>query len=349
MKKIILLLACLFSFSVTTLFLITPVAEAASCNGVETSIDLGCNDYDTDSISGIIMYVINFLAIGVGIAVLAGIAWGGFTYARAGGDTSATKQGMDTIRNAVIGLVLFIFMYAAVDFMVPGGAFNLNEKPKAVPAAQTKDKTEKESVPGKKITSLRGVRNFRDASGSGIIKPGVLYRSGHLSGADKNEVATLLAGGTVIDLRTANNIKKDGKDVTAKGVTNKNIDIVGTTNYTKFVNGKAGETASKEFGQVIKTIAHSDGPVLIHCTHGKDRTGWTIAMVMYALGANDKQVMAEYLKSAGQTAGKNVTKDMLNNGLSAVKKKYGTVKKYLTEGLGLTTNDIAALKKKLGA
>ena len=358
MKKLLLPLILLLTLATTLSLALAPVALAATCNGVTTSIDFGCDKYQTDSISAIIMYVIGFMAIGVGIAVVAGIVWGGVTYARSDGDSSTAKQGMDTIRNAIIGLVLFIFMYAAADFLIPGGAFNLNEK-LATPATPTTPAPKDKNTPGTddkatpaSLAKISSVRNIRDAGAGGAIKSGALYRSGFLadaSTADKEVLAELLKGGLVIDLRTSDNKSKDGKDPKLEGVAHTDIPIVGTTNYTKFVNGKDGEKASAAFGKALKAIANADGPVLIHCTHGKDRTGWLAAMAMYAVGASDGQVMTEYMKSSGQTAGKNVTEDMLNVGLSAVKKKYGTVQKYLTDGLGLTSGDIAALKKKLAA
>ena len=123
MKKLLFSLALLLTLATTLSLALTPVVLAATCNGVETSIDFGCNNYQTDSVSAIIMYVINFMAIGVGIAVVAGIAWGGFMYTQAGGDSGKTKQAISIIINSVIGLVLFIFMYALANFLVPGGIF----------------------------------------------------------------------------------------------------------------------------------------------------------------------------------------------------------------------------------
>lgn len=367
MKKIILSLIAVFTMS--CMVAAGPVAATAAadydCNGVKTSLDYGCSDYDTDGISFIFMYIINFMSIGVGIAVVAGIAWGGLTYARSGGNSSAAKEGIDTIRNAIIGLVLFLGLWALANFLVPGGAFNLNKKvatytPKTATVGTKSTSSSSgtgtaSSATSSATTTLAGIDkfNFRDASGSGVIKSGILYRSGYLAQADsKTEQAalkTLLSGGKVIDLREASDIKTDGKDPTLSGVSYKNIAIDGTTDYTKFVNGKAGEAASVAFGKVIKEIANTSGPVLIHCTHGKDRTGWTVAMIMYALGASDAQVMEEYMRSSGETAGKNVTEAMLNTGLSAVKAKYGTIGNYLTNGLKLTKADITALKQKLGA
>ncbi|HMR73303.1 MAG TPA: hypothetical protein PKD68_04825 [Candidatus Saccharibacteria bacterium] len=129
MKKLLTASLVLATLS-TAILLATPV-NAATCmvNGkpVETSILDGTDCAGTgssgSSITAILLYILNFMAIGVGIAVVAGISWGGFMYAQAGGDSAKTKQAVSIIINAVIGLVLFIFMWALVNFMVPGGVF----------------------------------------------------------------------------------------------------------------------------------------------------------------------------------------------------------------------------------
>lgn len=132
MKKYFLTLAALVLTSFGLVFAQAPVTNAATfdCGDtkVETSIDFGdytkkfC-DKDADAVSVLILIVIDFLAVGVGVAVVIGIAWGGLIYSQAGGDASKTKQAVSIIINAVIGLVLFIFMYALVNFFVPGGIF----------------------------------------------------------------------------------------------------------------------------------------------------------------------------------------------------------------------------------
>jgi hypothetical protein len=61
------------------------------------------------------------MSMGVGIAVVIGIVLGGITYAMSDGDAGKAKEGQEIIVNAVIGLFLFIFLYAAANFLIPGG------------------------------------------------------------------------------------------------------------------------------------------------------------------------------------------------------------------------------------
>lgn len=82
---------------------------------------LSCQSTGDGSIWNILAAIINFLAIGVGVAVVLGIVFGGFLYASAGGSAEQTKRGIGYIRNALIALLLFIFMYAIINFIIPGG------------------------------------------------------------------------------------------------------------------------------------------------------------------------------------------------------------------------------------
>jgi len=104
---------------------------AAKCGDVKTSIDFGC-DGSTNSKSGgsanpifqILIIVIRFLSVGVGLAVAGGIIWGGILFVTARGNSSQTQKGVTVIVNSVIGLLLFIFMFAILNFVIPGGIFS---------------------------------------------------------------------------------------------------------------------------------------------------------------------------------------------------------------------------------
>ncbi len=338
---------------------IPATVSAYTCNGVETSIDFKC-DGSTDSITAILLYVLNFLAAGVGIAVVIGIVWGGLRYSGSDGNASEAQEGMAAIRNAVIGLILFIFMWAAANFFIPGGAFRTNAFVNNVQPTQTTSSTT--GLPGNTNNSASSlpdlsdkIFNFRDAAASGVLKPGILFRSarltdattGNKSSTDASMLSVLLKDGIIIDLREKKEVSK-APDAKIPGVSTKNIPATGTGDYTIFVNDASDR---KAFGSAITAIANTKGSVLVHCTYGKDRTGWTIAMVMYALGATDKQVMDQYkLSNANLPPGGNkVTEKMLNAGLDKARAKYGSIDKYLKDGLGLTTATLDALKKKLKA
>ncbi len=67
--------------------------------------------------------ILIFLAGGVGLAVVGGIIAGAYMYITARANAGQTQQGQNMIINSIIGLLLFIFMYAILQFLIPGGIF----------------------------------------------------------------------------------------------------------------------------------------------------------------------------------------------------------------------------------
>jgi hypothetical protein len=197
------------------------------------------------------------------------------------------------------------------------------------------------------VPNLNTVNNFRDASlSTNVMKPGVLLRSGYLSelsNEDAQKLSRCLGQkGTIINFLPAGSQNSNDKPV--PGVTNNRFSIDGSLNYAKFVNDPGRR---RGFAQTIEFIAKSDGPVLIHCYSGKDRTGWTVAMIMYALGASNEEVLREYLLS-NRAVSDDVTKQQLDVGLDAARQKYGSIDNYLTRGLGLSQATLDALNQRLG-
>ena len=194
------------------------------------------------------------------------------------------------------------------------------------------------------------IRNFRDASTSSaghILKKNILYRSASLAGVtDKSaeNLASLLGkNATIIDLRSSRQ-RAEAPDQNIKGVRNINIPIGGILDTAPMVTDPIRRS---QLAKALKTAANAKGDVLIHCAAGKDRTGWMIAMIMYTLGANDSQVMKEYLKSNDAIPG-GVKAEWLKNGLQEVHKKHGSVENYL-RSIGLTNDDLRNIKNKFGA
>lgn len=47
--------------------------------------------------------------------------------------------------------------------------------------------------------------------------------------------------------------------------------------------------------RVVAEVAHGEGPVLIHCSAGKDRTGLSAALILRLLGVERERVVADYV------------------------------------------------------
>ena len=66
------------------------------------------------------------------------------------------------------------------------------------------------------------------------------------------------------------------------------------TSYRQFVELPSGRRAT---GEALQAIAEARGPVLVHCTAGKDRTGWVIALALHAAGVGQGPIEDDYLAS----------------------------------------------------
>jgi len=73
-------------------------------------------------IADLLKNIVNWMAIGVIVAVIGGVIYGAIMYTSSGGNPEQSKKGMDIIRNAVIALILYFAMAAILNFLVPGGS-----------------------------------------------------------------------------------------------------------------------------------------------------------------------------------------------------------------------------------
>ena len=51
----------------------------------------------------------------------------------------------------------------------------------------------------------------------------------------------------------------------------------------------------------VRTIATSEGPVLVHCAAGKDRTGVVVALALGAVGVSPDAIVADYMATGERT------------------------------------------------
>ena len=72
-------------------------------------------------ITCILKYGISALTVLVGVGAVAGIAWEAVQYARAQDDQSIVSSARRRIRDIVIGLGVYVFMIAVINWLIPGG------------------------------------------------------------------------------------------------------------------------------------------------------------------------------------------------------------------------------------
>ena len=122
-----------------------------------------------------------------------------------------------------------------------------------------------------------------------------------------------------------------------------------------------------QFTVLFNELASADGAALFHCTAGKDRTGWTAAVLLSIAGVDDATIMSNYLATNDYTAARvaatlaampasmaevyapllGVEASYLQAGLDEVTAEYGSMDNYLKQGLGLTQETIYVLRGKM--
>lgn len=203
------------------------------------------------------------------------------------------------------------------------------------------------------IPTLSRVSNERDALYRSGFAYGAVYRSGRLCNSTRGDdlkLAGMLADrgdhsepptsplsptALIIDFRTRS-VASDCPDPRLPNVVRLHLPM--SADYSGFVTDSARRS---KFATALRAIAATPGTVLVHCTKGRDRTGWFISMLLYSLGASDSQVMAEYLRTPGTEA------STLRSALTLARSRYGSIDAYLRKGLGLSAADLTALRERL--
>ncbi len=175
----------------------------------------------------------------------------------------------------------------------------------------------------RKITLSR-VENFRDfgdypTRDGRRIKRGLLYRSAHQHHATEDDLAAIaaLAPHAIVDLRrrlerekapsrrwpgfSATVIDNDLGDLDHDPwmaefkASDRSVDwfrqnAIGFYRQTPFE-----DRYIDLFSRYFRILAEADGPVLVHCAAGKDRTGTICALTHHLLGVDHEHIVADFL------------------------------------------------------
>jgi protein-tyrosine phosphatase len=116
------------------------------------------------------------------------------------------------------------------------------------------------------------------------------------------------------------------------------------------------------FRALFANLLDDRAPLVIHCTAGKDRTGFACALVLHALGVPDDVIAEDYLLTnrfyrrdptsvselpddVRQAIG-SVEASFLAAAYDAIDADYGDLENYLREGLALGKSERTALKAR---
>ncbi|GGA51745.1 tyrosine-protein phosphatase [Sphingomonas psychrolutea] len=176
--------------------------------------------------------------------------------------------------------------------------------------------------------SLTTAPNFRDLGGlptadGRIVRPGLVFRSEALLEPIDADAAAIIAYGIVLvcDLRSDSERNHAPNDWwAAQGVELLDLDVMaaieacdGPWLRLRSDRTTAGAIAAMEatytalpaaalvhLAAIVDRIIAGNLPLLIHCTAGKDRTGFVSAMLLAALGVDHATILADYLDSDGR-------------------------------------------------
>ncbi len=98
-----------------------PVYAQEECAGVEIAIGVGCVEDTDNAIFAYLGAIVRFLTAGVGLVITLMIVIGAIQYITSAGNPQGLETAKKKIYHAFEALLLFIFMAAIINYIVPGG------------------------------------------------------------------------------------------------------------------------------------------------------------------------------------------------------------------------------------
>ena len=255
---------------------------------------------------------------------------------------------------------------------------------------------EQVTIIGERLIDLQGTVNFRDIGGFRVSEThevawGKIFRSGHLNKLNKKEhdYFSSLNIENVIDFRGKSMVKRFrdkvpnpksinwiGLPIESQGLEMRKLgkkilnDDLGdfdaarilTKSYRGFISHSQAEIKA-----VFQAILKSENATLIHCTAGKDRTGFFIALILLTLGVSKETIIADFIASNSFRQRENervlngvkkftditpllplinVQLNYLEASFEVLESQFGTAENYLIKEIGITETEIEQLKKK---
>lgn len=255
-------------------------------------------------------------------------------------------------------------------------------------------------APGR-VIATRAIHNLRDyggyaVAGGGRLRDRWLWRSAQHAGATNADLDTVAALGlhAVIDLRgPAERVdapcpRPAGFDAEIVRVDEETTGLAPHL-HAAGVTDAAGAAAAMErtyarmpyrpvlarlYALYFDALARTDGPTLVHCLAGKDRTGLAVALLHALTGVHRDDLMADYLltNAAGDVEARiaaatpavrarygaslgddalrtlmSVEPRYLHAALAAIEASHGSIDAYAADVLGVTPQRRDALIRRL--
>lgn len=255
------------------------------------------------------------------------------------------------------------------------------------------------------LVSIDNLPNGRDLGGHRTqdgrrVSPGLLFRAAAPVNPDMQQSLADLSITTVFDLRTeperrqtpdllppssslqVADVLADAPDAGAASLGGiASAALSNSSQQQKLTSGDVHElmlrsyryfvelpSAQRSYAQVFQgLLAPDSGPVLFHCTAGKDRTGWLAAVLLLSLGVSRDDVVADYLASGPAVTAMfapylpdliakgvaaellqpalAVTEEYFNAAMDSVNDNFDSLPNYLA-ALGLDDDALALLRQR---
>ena len=171
-----------------------------------------------------------------------------------------------------------------------------------------------------RVLRLQGASNFRDLGGyrttdGRSLRWRQLFRSEHLAGLSPDDHRTLATLGLRRTLDFRGEAERAAQAYTLAGVSQHALSIEPTVVQRMNDIASSGQALSvarvtelmeelyhglvlnqaPRYADFFDHLLHTDGPLVFHCTAGKDRTGWAAALLLLTLGVPREVVLQDYL------------------------------------------------------
>jgi protein-tyrosine phosphatase len=250
------------------------------------------------------------------------------------------------------------------------------------------------------LPNLRDIGGY-PTLGGGRVRRGVLYRSSALAGLSSDQMRGLKDLGlrAVFDLRSVAE-RQVAPDDLPPGVSLYPMDVLsGTSSFSpdrlaqllsdpagarRALQGrKASEVSEERFRELVRLESARQGwrtlytsltepsrrPALVHCSTGRDRTGWAVAALLALLGVAREHIVHDYLVSDrlleplvapgrrsfvdrggddslfASLAG--ARRENLDAAFDEAERVYGSLENYYEDGLGMDATTRGALQASL--
>ncbi|MEV6668899.1 tyrosine-protein phosphatase [Streptomyces sp. NPDC051162] len=238
----------------------------------------------------------------------------------------------------------------------------------------------------KRHIAFERLHNFRDlggyrAAGGRTVGWGRLFRSDSLGKLRGDDWDRFLALGvrTVIDLRYPWEVERSGRVPRHEGLAYHNLSIehrpydqaglAPDIEPARFLADKYAEVADdgvEEIRRALEIVADDTAPLVFHCHSGKDRTGLLAMLVLALIGVHEDDIVADFaltglaterLVADWRASYPHLTltwpgygrapAEIMRLFLADLSTRYGSVRGYAAERLGVDGDLVAALRGRL--